>query len=100
MNLSAVNAYKNPYVNSNAENLRNVADDTLNNVKRSTKASQEAKLTTGATNDPLLNTNERAFFQKLFPESSEQIEKHVLFTRNGKIQTPNIDRGSVFDGRA
>lgn len=35
----------------------------------------------------------------MFPESSEQIEKHVIFNRNGKVTTPNLSKGSIVDGR-
>lgn len=47
----------------------------------------------------IITGSERQFFIRMFPESEEQIKNHVLFNRNGKINTPNINKGSIVDGR-
>ena len=49
--------------------------------------------------DKIVTQKERRFFIKMFPESSEQLEKHVLFNRSGRLATPNISKGSIVDGR-
>jgi hypothetical protein len=36
----------------------------------------------------------------MFPENTEQIEKHVLFTRNGKLQKAGNVKGEIVDGKA
>lgn len=48
----------------------------------------------------LITKQERKFFIKMFPESSEQIEKHVLFTKNGQITSVVTQKGQLVDGRA
>jgi len=47
-----------------------------------------------------LSQNEREFFANMFPENSELIKKHVLFNRNGRIETPATSKGTLFDGLA
>ena len=47
----------------------------------------------------VVNSNERQFFVKMYPESSAQIQKHVLFNRNGRLQEQNISKGMLIDGR-
>ncbi len=49
--------------------------------------------------DKVVTQKERKFFIKMFPDSSEQLEKHVLFNRSGRIASPNISKGSIVDGR-
>lgn len=49
--------------------------------------------------DKIINPEERDFFVKMFPDSSSQIEKHVLFNRNGRLQVTNISKGMIIDGR-
>lgn len=47
----------------------------------------------------LISKSERQFFIKMFPENEEQIKNHVLFNKSGRINTPNINKGSIVDGR-
>lgn len=47
----------------------------------------------------IITKSERSFFMKLFPESSEQIEKHVVFNRSGRVDSPAISKGRLFDGK-
>lgn len=42
---------------------------------------------------------EREFFTKLFPESSAQINRHQVFTRNGGLVAQGVAKGSLIDGR-
>jgi hypothetical protein len=46
----------------------------------------------------IITKQERQYFKNMFPESSDLIEKHVLFNRNAKIQSPNISKGQLIDG--
>lgn len=48
----------------------------------------------------ILTKRERDFFIRMFPENSRQIENHVLFNRNGKVQNYSYRKGSIFDGKA
>ncbi len=49
--------------------------------------------------EKIVTQKERKFFIRMFPDSSEQLEKHVLFNRTGRISQPNISKGSIVDGR-
>ncbi len=48
----------------------------------------------------IITKRERNFFIRMFPENSRQIENHVLFNRNGKVQNYSYKKGSIFDGKA
>ncbi len=63
-----------------------------------TSETQTQQADSGKTKD-LISQQEREFFKSMFPESSEQIDKHVIFNRNGKVSTPNLSKGSIVDGR-
>ncbi|MDT7924047.1 MAG: hypothetical protein RRA60_04615 [Chlorobiota bacterium] len=43
---------------------------------------------------------ERELFIRLFPESAPYIARHVLFTREGRVQEPDIYKGLFVDVRA
>lgn len=98
MKIPVLRAYENPYANG--------VDAASSNSKMSTsKIDAKAKENINKSIDKkdsneLLTNRERQFFMNLFPESSDQIEKHVLFNRNGKLQSPDISKGAIFDGRA
>jgi hypothetical protein len=47
----------------------------------------------------ILTQKERDFFVKMFPQNSEQIQNHVVFNRNGKLQSSNVSKGVIIDGR-
>jgi hypothetical protein len=47
----------------------------------------------------LISTSERNYFKKLFPENADQIEKHIVFNRNARVQTQSITKGLIFDGK-
>jgi hypothetical protein len=100
MNVSAVKAYSNPLVQgSNEQNEyyklqsnKSQSDKTQNN-----KAS--AQLSLSNSNNSVVTRKERDFFIKMFPDNSDQLERHVLFTRNGKVQSSATRLGSLVDGR-
>jgi len=93
MKVNLLNAYKNNYT-SNLENelsKNGVALQKNNLKKEASKEKIESK--------EILTTKERNFFKQMFPENSAQIEKHILFNRNGKLQTVQISKGMIFDGK-
>ncbi|MEJ5287171.1 MAG: hypothetical protein CH6_1279 [Candidatus Kapaibacterium sp.] len=47
----------------------------------------------------ILSPQEREFFVKMFPESSQKIENHVLFNRNGKVQSYSYAKGLIVDAK-
>lgn len=76
------------YSDNNANNLPDIQKPKINKEELSLKNPNE-----------LLSSKEREFFVKLFPESSDQIEKHILFNKNGKLQSVPISKGMIVDGR-
>ncbi len=50
-------------------------------------------------NGNIVTQNERDFFVKMFPQNSEQIQNHVVFNRNGRLQSTNTSKGLIVDGR-
>ena len=53
-----------------------------------------------ASRAPLpLTAAERELFIRLFPESAPYIARHVLFTADGRLQEPDIYKGTLVDIR-
>ncbi len=72
----------------------------LENLKTKNKVSDDAQNSNNNTlNSKLLTKQERNYFIKLFPESKEIIEKHILFNRNAKIQNIETFKGIYIDGK-
>lgn len=98
MKLNVLTAYNNPYSNSLSDSLAStglaIGKENIQNKEKETLA-----MTSQNSNDEILTKKERSFFKKLFPENSEQIDKHILFNRNGKIQSSTVSKGTIFDGR-
>ena len=100
MNIPAVKAYTNPVI----QNPIPLDEDikVFSQKAQKTKTNEfnsDNNLNYQKNGNGLLSKNERAFFVKLFPENSAQIENHILFTKNGKVQTSNTKLGSIVDGR-
>ncbi len=53
-----------------------------------------------ASGTEIITNKERDFFINMFPESSEQLARHQVFNRNGKVEDVNIYKGTIVDGRA
>lgn len=49
--------------------------------------------------DTILSDNEKNFFKKIFPESSESLDRHVVFNRNGKVQSKTFSLGTMLDAK-
>jgi hypothetical protein len=94
MNVQAVRAYTDPIVrDASTQNVIRKQDqrkaESLNNQTPQSKS----------TANQLLTRKEREFFIKMFPENSNQIENHVLFNRNGRLQTQSFSKGLIVDSR-
>lgn len=108
MNAAMIRAY-NPYINTqNYE--KNIASNTTDKLLEKNKVqdklnidSKQIDKTTekyGSFNtDKIISRDERDYFKKLFPESKDLIENHVLFTRSGKTQSIQVAKGIILDNR-
>jgi len=101
MKVPILNAYTNPYLNEGmAEQLGNQGKVVKQTKNGSIDTSQASKVNLNSSNtETVVTKKERDFFIRMFPENSEQLEKHVLFNRNGRLQTHNISKGMIVDGR-
>lgn len=106
MKTPLIKAYSNGIARENTASV--LKDATLNRAKSAestTKSTRTDKNTALRSRysavDPnkIITKNERDFFINMFPENAEQIEKHVLFNRNGKTASPDIYKGTIVDGR-
>lgn len=99
MNVSILNSY-NPYSKTKeltSENLKEQIDKRLNNnLSNSRPNVQQIK----SSAEELITPTERDFFKKLFPTEQTQLEKHIVFNRNGKINVTNISKGIFVDSKA
>lgn len=100
MRITGQNPYAEVYNRSNAELFSNraVADEN-SAVGKQAKTSDNTAAASETSDENLISRSERDFFIKMFPQNSEQLEKHVVFNRQGRIQTNNVSKGSIIDGR-
>lgn len=49
--------------------------------------------------ETILSDNEKTFFKQMFPESTESLDRHVVFNRNGRVQTKSFSLGMVLDAK-
>lgn len=104
-----VSRYKDPYskayLNSTSANAEldiktsTLKKNTITHFKDVQKdVENQANSLTNNTN-ALISTSERNYFKQLFPESAEQIDKHVVFNRNARVQSQGIGKGMIIDGK-
>lgn len=98
MKVEQVEAYRLDYVNK-PERSTTSFKESGKTQDSPVQAKQEVKAQAQSLDD-LLTRRERDFFIQMFPESSEQLSRHVLFNRNGKIQQAPAIKGLIFDGKA
>ncbi len=98
MKINGIDAYKNDYVNK-PDKIKDIIYEVNNNGTSQNNNKPAIKLDLKDINE-LVSNKERDFFIKLFPESSEQLTRHVLFNRNGKLQQQPIMKGLIIDGKA
>ncbi len=98
MKIPAINAY-----NAQLTPRESTPADNGNNVARNKPVEQSsenrAKYETLKSPENLLSQKERDFFVKIFPDNSSKIENHILFNRKGRLQSVNIMKGTIIDGR-
>ena len=49
--------------------------------------------------ETILSDNEKNFFKQMFPESTDSLDRHVVFNRNGRVQSKSFSLGMVLDAR-
>lgn len=88
--------------NQSLQNIRDAYNKAQISGSSSKKNGTAAQLNNNGASpsDNLITRNERDFFIGMFPANSEQIEKHVVFNRNGHIQSQNLSKGIFIDGKA
>jgi len=103
MNVNVLQS-NNPYLNGT--NTVTKSANKVNNLNKSKELTlpdeivkNEEKTNFTKLNENIISTSEMKYFQKLFPENSAQIEKHILFNRNGKVVEDNLNKGTYFDER-
>ena len=94
MNISAINAYKEPINSSTSSGIS--GDSNINKLK-SDSSSTILNTKSNNVDNSVLTKKERTFFMKLFPENSAQIEQHELFNRNGKLTKTSFSKGTILD---
>jgi hypothetical protein len=98
---SILNSY-NPYNKTKElglENLNEQIEKRLNNNLNQTNRRPNAQQIKNLAEN-LITPKERDFFKKLFPLDKNQLEKHIVFNRNGKINETNISKGIIIDSKA
>lgn len=109
MNIPILKA-NNPYLKNTSEITQDAVKDKLKTANSSTlQQNNEISSDQNVTDqnqflqdfnpDKVITKQERKFFIKMFPESSEQLEKHVLFNRNGRTQQTDVRKGLIVDGK-
>jgi hypothetical protein len=95
MNVSALRAYDDKQVEL-SENA-NIDRDTQKLANQGTK---QFRTENQQARDTIITSKERDFFINMFPANSEQLKKHTIFNKNGQIQSTNVGKGKIIDGRA
>ncbi|ROL59569.1 hypothetical protein D9V87_04825 [Bacteroidetes/Chlorobi group bacterium MS-B_bin-24] len=103
MKINPLNVYSQYEVrNTNqAENIQKLINENVQKVapqKKQEQKKDELSLELKDQNS-IISRQEREFFIKMFPESSNKIENHILFNRNGKVQSYNYAKGTIIDAR-
>lgn len=98
MMISPVSAYTDPIVRSADMNTKPVIKSDRTSTDSSQSSSQKMK-SESAGSQTVLTKKERDFFIKMFPQNSDQLERHVLFNRSGRLQNADIQKGTLVDGR-
>jgi hypothetical protein len=96
MRIPGLSTYTDP-INNNSDQFE------ISNQKKNESSDNVANKNMNGSSlnsNNILTRGEREFFINMFPENTEQIEKHVLFTRNGKLQKAGNVKGEIVDGKA
>jgi hypothetical protein len=94
-----VNALNNAYRTNEVPASSNISVNKNGKLSKAlTGEGQEEKLSFNQSEN-LITSKEREFFIKMFPENQAQLQNHVLFNRNGRLQNAAINKGTIIDGR-
>ncbi len=93
MKVNLLNKYRDVYSTSIDEQLTN------NGVALRKNNLKQNQLADSNNSQEIITKSERNFFKQMFPENSNQIEKYVVFNRNGKLQDIQVSKGIIFDGK-
>lgn len=103
MNINPVNIYNRYDVRTEvqAENLQTLINQNSQKVlpKQRYEPQKDQLSFDLKDKNKIITAQEREFFIKMFPESSTKIENHVLFDRNGRLQSKDIAKGTIIDAR-
>jgi hypothetical protein len=102
MNVSILNSY-NPYINTKEQSVDNQNLEQSKDRFDSSKLKQlentnNRDVSVKAAND-IITQNEREYFIQLFPENLNSLKQHIVFDRNGKVNTTNLSKGILVDGK-
>lgn len=104
MKFPILNAY-NPYLKNGNANEAFTRAEKVTQQKKSSPVKQtdtndavKQDRLSSINVEKVITKQERKFFVKMFPESTAQIENHVLFNRNGRINTKGT-LGTMVDGK-
>lgn len=103
MNVNPVNIYNKYDVRTEVqtENLQTLINQNSQKVlpKQRQEAQKDQLSLDLRDKNKIITPQEREFFVKMFPESSMKIENHVLFDRNGRLQSKDVAKGTIIDAR-
>ncbi len=103
MNINPVNIYT-KYETRNeieAANIQKLINQTAQRVapKNKQEAPKDSFSLELKDKNNIITKAEREFFAKMFPESAQRIENHILFDRNGRLQSKDVAKGTIIDAR-
>lgn len=103
MRTDLITRYSNTFADNGINTLKNGKTSNTGEVNNSQSVNKSNDLNSvnlkSNNYKNIISKSERQFFIKMFPDNAEQIMNHELFNKNGKINTPNINKGSIVDGR-
>lgn len=103
MKINPLNVYSQYEVRqqNQSENIQKLINENVSKVVPKQKQEQKKDELSLELKDQhkILDQKEREFFIKMFPESSQKIENHVLFNRNGKVQSYSYAKGLIIDAK-
>lgn len=103
MKVNPLNVYSQYEVRSqdHTEGIQKLINENISRVVPKQKQEQKKDELSLELKDhnKIISQQEREFFVKMFPESSQKIENHILFNRNGKVQSYSYAKGLIIDAR-
>lgn len=103
MKVNPLNVYSQYEVRSqdHTENIQKLINENVSRVVPKQKQEQKKDELSLELKDQnkIISPQEREFFVKMFPESSQKIENHILFNRNGKVQSYSYAKGLIIDAK-